>query len=112
MPSRARRSATAAARRRAAARAPPGSRSLALLELFQMLQIEAVELFTYLEEEHAEDKHGDEYVERDAQLDHHRHPVGGAGRSEEQPVLHRQESDDLRNRLAAGDHHQEGQHYA
>ena len=54
----------------------------------------------------------DQHVERDAQLDHHRHAVGGAGRREEQAILHRQESDHLRNRLAAGDHHQERQHHA
>ena len=59
------------------------SRSLVLLELFHMLQVQAVELLTDLEEEHAEDKHADQHVERNAQLDHHRHTVGGAGGGKE-----------------------------
>src|SRR4029453_15905194 len=86
--------------------------SLVLLELLEMLQVEAVELLADLEEEHTENQHGDQDVERDAELDDHRHPVGRAGRREEETVFHRQEADHLRNRLAARDHHQERKHHA
>src|SRR5215470_8845337 len=57
---------------------PRAPRSLALLQLLEMFQIETVELLADLEKEHAEDQHGDQYVERDAELDHHRHAVSGA----------------------------------
>src|SRR2546428_3719985 len=85
-------------------------RSLGLFELFEMLQVEAVELLADLEEEHTEDQHADQHIERDAQLDDHRHAVGRAGRGEEKAVFHRQEADHLRDRLAPRDHHQERQH--
>ena len=65
-----------------------------------------------MEEEHAEDERADQHVERDAQLDHQRHAVGRAGGGEEQAVLHRQEADHLRHRLAPRDHHQERQQHA
>ena len=71
------------------------------------MQVEAVELLADLEEEHAEDEHADQQVERDAQLDHHGHAVGGAGGREKQPILHRQKSDHLGHGFAARDHHQE-----
>ena len=71
------------------------------------MQIEAVELLADLEEEHAEHQHRDQHVERDAELDDHRHAVGRAHRAEEQAVLHRQKSDHLRHGLAARDHRQE-----
>ena len=83
-----------------------------LLQLLEVLDVEAVELLADLEEEHAEDQHADQHVERDAELDHHRHAVGRAGRGEEQAVLHRQEADHLRHRLAPRDHHQERQQHA
>jgi hypothetical protein len=63
--------------------------------------VEAVELVADLEEEHAEDDDADQHVEGDAQLDHHRHAVGGAGGGEEQAVLHGEEADHLGNRLGA-----------
>src|SRR5208283_1589303 len=84
---------------------------LLLLQGLEVLQIEAVELLANLEEEHAEDQHRHQHVERDAEFDDHRHAVGRAHRREEQAVLHRQESDHLRHRLAAGDHRQEGDQY-
>src|SRR5436190_13612719 len=89
-----------------------GIRLLALSELFEMFQVEAVELFADLEEEHAEDQHAHQHVERDAQLDDHRHAVSRAGRGEEQAVFHRQEADHLWDRLAPSDHHQERQQHA
>src|SRR5512135_482945 len=89
-----------------------GSSFLGLLQLLEVLEVEAVELLADLEEEHAEDQHADQHVERDAELDDHRHAVGRAGRGEEQAVLHRQEADHLRDRLAPRDHHQERKHDA
>ena len=80
--------------------------------LFHLPDIQAVELLADLEEEHAEDDHADEDVEGNSQFDYHRHAVGGAGGGEEQAVFHRQEGDDLRHRLAARDHHQEGEQHA
>src|SRR5665213_2071521 len=80
-----------------------------LLECFELMQIEAVELLADLEEEDAENEYADEQVQRNAQLDHHRHAVGRAGRGEEQAVFHRQESDDLGDRLVPDNHHEEGQ---
>src|SRR5688500_9646768 len=54
----------------------------------EVVQIQAVELLADLEEEHTQHQHRDQDVERDAKLDHHRHPVGRAHRAEEQAVLH------------------------
>jgi hypothetical protein len=71
-------------------------RPQSLLQLFQVADVEAVELVADLEEEHAEDDHADQHVERDAQLHHHRHAVGGAGGGEEEAVLHGEEADHLR----------------
>jgi hypothetical protein len=71
------------------------------------MQIEAVELLANLEEEDAEHQHGHQNIERDAELHDHRHAISRAHRAEEEPVLHRQEPDHLRHRLAAGDHHEE-----
>ena len=88
------------------------STSARLLQLLEVVDVEAVELLADLEEEHAEDQHADQHVERDAELDHHRHAVGRAGGGEEQAVLHRQEADHLRHRLAPRDHHQERQQHA
>src|ERR1035441_385784 len=80
---------------------------LLLLQGFEMLQIQAVELFADLEEEHAENQHRHQHVESDAQFDHHRHAVGRAHRAEEQPIFHRQESAHLGHGLAASDHGEE-----
>src|SRR5258707_14557691 len=66
---------------------------LVLLERFEVLQIQTVELFADLEEEHAEHQHRHEHVERDTQFDDHRHAVCRTHRAEEQAILHRQESD-------------------
>src|SRR2546426_8007940 len=44
---------------------PRPPRSLALLELLEVLQVEAVELLPDLKEEHAEDQHAHQHVERD-----------------------------------------------
>src|SRR3954466_3538474 len=77
---------------------------LLLLQRLEVMQIEAVELLADLKEKHSEHEHRDEDVERDPELDDHRHAVSRAHRAEEQPVLHGQEPDDLRHRLAARDH--------
>ena len=71
------------------------------------MDVEAFESLADVEEKHAEDQRADQYVERDAELDHHRHAIGGGSCREEQAVFHRQEADHLRYRLAAYDHHQE-----
>ncbi len=60
-----------------------------------------VELLADLEQEHAEDDHADQHVQGDAELDDHRHAVGGAGGREEEPVFHREEADHLRHGLAS-----------
>src|SRR5450631_437505 len=88
-------------------RSRTNSTLLLLLQGLEMLQIQAVELFADLEEEHAEHQHRHQHVESDAQFDHHRHAVGRAHRAEEQPIFHRQEADHLGHRLAAGDHGEE-----
>ena len=85
---------------------------MSVFELFQMVDVEAVERLADLEEEDAEDERAHQHVERDAELDHHRHAVGGAGGGEEQAVLHRQKADHLRHRLAPRDHHQEREQHA
>src|SRR5438034_1914031 len=82
------------------------------LEFFQVADVEAVEALADLEEEHAEDQHADQHVERDPELDHHRHAIRSARCREEQSVLHRQEADHLRDRLPSRDHHQKRQHDA
>src|SRR5579859_4132256 len=41
-------------------------------ELFQVLDVEAVELLENLEHEHAQDQDAHQHIERDAQLDDHR----------------------------------------
>src|SRR5882672_3685471 len=74
--------------------APTSSRNSTSTILFQrleILQIEVVELFANLEEEHAQHQHRDQDIERDAEFDHHRHPVGRAHGAEEQAIFHRQE---------------------
>src|ERR1035441_6959572 len=80
-----------------------------LLEVFHVAQVERFELLADLEEEEAEDEDADQHVERDAELDDHRHAVGGAGGGEEEAVFHGEESDDLGDGFAARDHHQERQ---
>ncbi len=75
-----------------------------LLQRLEVRRVQAVELLADLEEEHAEDQHGHQHIQGDAELDDHRHAVGGAHGAEEQAVFHRQESDYLRHRLAARDH--------
>jgi len=65
-----------------------------------------------LEEEDAQHEDADQHIQRDAELDHQRHAVGGAGSGKEQAVFHRQEADHLRNRIAPGDHHQESEQHA
>src|SRR5262249_32645571 len=56
-----------------------GSTSV-FLQLLEVTDVEAVELLADLEHEHAQDHHADQHVERDAEFDHHRHAIGGAGR--------------------------------
>jgi len=68
-----------------------------------VLQVETVELLADLEEEHAQDHHADQHVERDAEFDDHRHAIGRARRGEEQAVFHGQETDDLRDRFGGDD---------
>src|SRR6202007_2025477 len=66
-----------------------------VLQLFEVADVQAVELLADLEHEHAQDQHADQHVERDAEFHHHRHAVGGRGGGEEQAVSHRQESEHL-----------------
>src|SRR5450432_428938 len=110
----ARRWAPTSAKIRLPARGMPRSNASSmsfLFELFEMLQIKAVELLADLEKEHAEDHRTDEYIQRDAEFDDHGHAVRGASRGKEQPVLHGEKSDNLRDRLAPGDHHQKRKHH-
>ena len=74
-----------------------------------MMQVETVELLADLKEEDAEDQYGDQHIERDSELDDHRHAVRGAHRPEEKPVLHREKAHHLRHRLASRDHRDEGE---
>src|SRR5574340_1677599 len=83
-----------------------------ILEFLHVRDVQAVEGLADLEEENAEDEGGHQHVQSDAQLDHQRHAVRGAGRGEEQPVLHGQEADHLRDRLAPCEHHQQRQQHA
>src|SRR5688572_15610947 len=64
------------------------------LQSFHVPDLEAVEGLADLEEEDPEDERAHQDVEGDSQLDHQRHPVGRAGRGEEEPVLHCEEADD------------------
>src|SRR6266852_6388497 len=83
-----------------------------LLELLHVADVEAVELLADMKEKYSEDEGADQHVERDAELDHERHSIGGARGGEEQPVFHGEEPDDLRNGLAAHDHHEERKQHA
>src|SRR5687767_10805089 len=60
---------------------------LVLPQILEMVQVEAVELFADLEEEHAQHQHRDQDVERHAEFDDHRHAVSRTHRAEEQAVL-------------------------
>src|SRR6476620_6161350 len=51
------------------------STSITVFQLLEVLEVEAVELLADLEEEDPEDQHEDEDVQRDAELDDHRHAV-------------------------------------
>ena len=82
-----------------------------LLERLEMMEIQTVELLADLEEEDAEHEHRDEDIERNAELDDHRHAVGGAHGPEEQAILHRQETNHLRHRLAPRNHREEGEQH-
>jgi len=73
------------------------------------MQVEAVELFTNLKEEDSENKDRNQEIECNAQLDHHRHSVGGTGCSQEEAVFHGKKSNHLGNGLAPRDHHEEGE---
>src|SRR5436190_22755152 len=96
----------AGSRRAEGTRGPERSRSF-VFELFEMMDVEAVERLANLEEEDAENERRHEDIQADPELDYHRHAVGRAGRSKEQPVLHGEEADYLRDGLTARDHHQE-----
>src|ERR1700688_4811658 len=62
---------------------------LVLLQSFEVLQVQTVELFPNLKEKHAENQHRHQYIKRDSQLNDHRHAIRGTHRTEEQPILHR-----------------------
>src|ERR1039458_9425413 len=66
---------------------------MALLERLEMMQIKTVEPLADLEQENAEDKHCDQDIQRNPELDDHRHAVGGAHGPEEKAVLHREKAD-------------------
>jgi hypothetical protein len=68
---------------------------LLLLERLEVLQIQAVELFSNLKEEHAEYQHCHQHVERHAEFHDHRHAIGGANRPKEHAILHRQKANHL-----------------
>src|SRR5260370_9148357 len=87
------------------------STSSVLLQRFEVMQIEAVKLLTNLEEKDAQNEHANQNVKGDSQLDHHRHSIGRAGCSKNQPMLLAEKPNDLGNRLAARDHHQKCKQY-
>ncbi len=58
-------------------------------ESFEVLQVQTVELFPDLKEEYAQYQHRHQNIERNTELNNHRHAVGGAHGAEEQPILHR-----------------------
>jgi len=93
---------------------PQGARvlfdSVLLLQSRHLVHIQAVKGRADMEKEHAEDKGRDQEIERDAQFHYQRHAVGRAGGCEQQAVLHRQKSDNLRHRMFAGDHHEKAEH--
>src|ERR1017187_2378111 len=66
---------------------------MALLERLEMMQIKPVEPLADLEQENAEDTHCDQDIQRNPELDDHRHAVGGAHGPEEKAVLHREKAD-------------------
>src|SRR5450432_2456186 len=61
---------------------------LVFLQGFEVLQVQIVELLPNLEEEHAENQHRDQNIERNPQFDDHRHAVSRAHRAEKQPIFH------------------------
>src|SRR5512139_2292154 len=70
------------------ARAFSSASTSVFLQLFEVADVQAVELLADLEHEHAQDEHADQHVERDAQLHDHGHAVGGRGGGEEEAVFH------------------------
>src|SRR5258708_14114208 len=80
---------------------------LVLLQSLEVLQVQAVKLFPNLKEKHAEHQHRHQHIERNPQLNHHRHAVSGAHRAEKQSIFHRQESDHFRHCFSARDHGEE-----
>ena len=78
-----------------------------LFQVFQVVDVQVVELLADLEHEYAEYQDADQDVERDPKFDDHRHAIGGCGRGKKQTILHRQKTDDLRHGFGPRDHHHE-----
>ena len=76
------------------------------LNSVQRLHVDGVEALANAEQEDADHDQRHQHREGDADLDDERHPPC-AGRGEDQAVLDRHEADDLADRIAPGDHHQE-----
>ena len=77
-------------------------------ELVERAHVHGVEALADAKHEHTEHDEGDQDRERDQNLDHQRHAFG-AGRGQHQAVFQRHEADDLRHRVAPGDHHQQAE---
>src|SRR5271166_3005080 len=104
------------ARRTAAAGSPPRPWSQGrgsprcFANAVEVAHVEAVEPLADAEDEHAEDEEDRQHQEGARDLDHQWH-AGDADGGEDQAVLHRQEADDLADRGAARDHHQQAEQH-
>src|SRR5918995_6328906 len=74
-------------------------------DMFEGLDIDAVEAFADTEYKHGKYKKRDEHRESDTDLDDERH-AARAGGSENQAIFQRHEANDLGDRIAPRDHHQ------
>src|SRR5471032_2008419 len=87
------------------------TQALVIFEFFEVANVQTIELLANLEHEDAQDQDAHQHVQPDAELDDHRHAIGGGGGGKEQSVFHRQEADHLRYRLRARNHHHERQQH-
>ena len=76
----------------------------------ELRRVQVVEAVADAEHEGAEHAERHEHQHGGGQLDHERHP-GRADRGQDQPVLQRQEPDDLQQRVAPGAHHQQAEQH-
>src|SRR5215469_6319388 len=75
------------------------------------MEIEAVKLLADLKEEDAQYQDRNQHVERDSELNDHRHAVGGTHGSKKQPIFHGEESHHLGHGFATRNHGDEREQY-